>query len=155
MAGGRVVPKSDEVIERFFTEQRGDAEGRRVERLERAEADLRACLEEHAALVLAETEVALLALERQFDATGPAARVMQADALLLLLPLYLEESQWRGLDLEDRRLRIRIAEPLAHAVARLPELQEADLGTAVWIIEATVRHAVWMLRQEREATRRH
>jgi hypothetical protein len=142
------------VIARFFAEQRSSTGGRRAERLDRAEADLRACLEEHAALVLAETEVALLALERQFDATGAAARVTQADALLLLLPLYLEESQWRGLDLEDRRLRIRIAEPLAHEVARLPELQDADLGAAVWIVEATVRHAVWMLRQEREATRR-
>ncbi|MBW4042290.1 MAG: hypothetical protein HIU86_09205 [Acidobacteria bacterium] len=155
MAGGRGAPRSDEVIRRFFAAQRRGVTGRRLERLRTAEADLRACLDEHAALVLTEQEVALLALERQFDPAGAASRVAEADAILLLLPLYLEESQWRGLDYEDRRLRIRLAEPLAYEVARLPELRGPEVGAAVWTVEATVEHAVWMLRQEREATRRN
>lgn len=146
--------RADEVIGAFFAEQRSSTTGRREERLDRAEADLRACLEEHAHLVLSEPERALLALERQFGAQGAVARVVSAEAVLLLLPLYLEESRWRGLDLEDRRLRIRLAEPLAQVVAASPGLRDTDLGAAVWIVEATVRHAIWMLRQEREATRR-
>lgn len=153
MTGGRLAPRSDEVIGRFFDEQTAHAAGARLERLRRAEADLRAFFEAHAELVLAGPELALLALERQFDADGAASRVAEAEALLLLLPLFLEESQWRGLDYEDRRLRIELAEPLAHDIARLPELRDEDLGAAVWVVEATVRHAVWMLRQEREATR--
>jgi hypothetical protein len=153
MVGGRVVPRADEVIGRFFAEQRTGSTGRRLERLRRAEVDLRACLEHRAALVLSEPELALLALERQFDATGAAARVAEADVVLLLLPLFIEESQWYGSDLEDRKLRIRLAEPLAYEVARLPELRDADVGTAVWTVEAAVRHAVWMFRQEREAAR--
>jgi hypothetical protein len=73
--------------------------------------------------------------------------------VLLLLPLYLEESQWRGLEYEDRRLRISLAEPLAYEIARLPGLGRPEVGAAVWTVEATVEHAVRMLRQEREATR--
>lgn len=151
----RGVPRSDEVIRSFFEAERRGVTGSRLERLAGAEEDLFACLEEHASLVLTEQEIALLALERQFDAHHAAARVAQADAVLLLLPLYLEESQWRGLDYEDRRIRIRLAEPLAHEVARLPDLRGGETGAAVWIVEATVEHAVWMLRKEREATRRN
>jgi hypothetical protein len=154
MTGGSGVPRSDEVIHRFFAELRSSSDGRREERLHRAEEDLRAFLDEHASLVLTEQEVALLALERQFEPHGAAARVAGADAVLLLLPMFLEEAQWRGLDLEDRRLRIRLAEPLATEIASSPGLRDADLGAAVWLVEATVRHAIWMLRQEREATRR-
>jgi hypothetical protein len=155
MAGGGGAPRSDEVIRRFFAAQRRGTTGRRLERLRAAEADLRACLDEHASLVLTEQELALLALERQFDPTDAASRVAGADAIVLLLPLYLEESQWRGLEYEDRRLRIRLAEPLAYEVARLPELRGSEVGAAVWTVEATVEHAVWMLRKEREATRRN
>ena len=68
--------------------------------------------------------------------------------------MFLEDFHWQGEDLEDRRLRIRLAEPLAHEVLRLPALQGRRLGRAVGRVEATVRHAVWMVRQEREAARR-
>jgi hypothetical protein len=153
MAAGRVV-RADEVIGGFFAEQVANAAGRRLERLHRMEDDLRGFFEEHAELVLAGPELALLTLERQFEADGAAARVAEAEAVLLLLPLFVEESQWQGLDYEDRRLRIELAEPLAHDIARLPELRDDDLGAAVWIVESTVRHAVWMLRQERQASRR-
>ncbi|MGT2427087.1 hypothetical protein [Amnibacterium kyonggiense] len=154
MPGVRGVPRSDEVIRRFFAAERRGVGGRRLERLASAEQDLLTCLDEHAPLVLTEQELALLALERQFAAEHAAARVAQADAVLLLLPLFLEESQWRGLEYEDRVLRIRLAEPLAYGIARLPELRGPEAGAAVWTVEATVEHAVWMLRQEREATRR-
>lgn len=154
MPGGRGVPRSDEVIRRFFAERARGVTGRRLDRLRSAEQDLRDCLDTHADLVLTDPELALLALERQFEAQDAASRVAEADALLLLLPLYLEESQWRGLEYEDRRLRITLAEPLAYEVARLPELRGTEVGAAVWTVEATVEHAVWMLRQEREATRR-
>jgi hypothetical protein len=149
------VSRADEVIGGFFAEQVASAAGRRLDRLHRVEADLRKFFEEHAELVLEGPELALLALERQFEAEGAASRVAEAQALLLLLPLFLEESQWQGLDYEDRRLRIELAEPLAHDIARLPELRDDDLGAAVWIVESTVRHAVWMLRQERAASRRN
>jgi hypothetical protein len=154
MAQRRVVPRADEVIGSFFAAQHAAATGTRQARVDRMEEDLRLFVEEHVELVLDRSELALLALERQFDAERAAARVAEAGAVLLLLPLFLEESQWHGLDYEDRRLRLELAEPFAHEIARLPELQDDDLGAAVWIVDATVRHAIWMLRQEREATRR-
>jgi hypothetical protein len=154
MAGTRGVPRSDEVIRGFFDEQRRATTGRRRERLDRAEADLRACLEAHAERLLTAPELALLALERQFEAAGAVARTAAADAVLLLLPIFLEDHHWFGEDLEDRRLRIRLAEPLAYAIARRPELPSAAVAPAVWTVEAATEHAVWMLRQEREAARR-
>jgi len=154
MAGSRGVPRSDEVIGRFFDGQRRGVTGRRRERLDQAEAALRACLESHATQLLTAQEMALLALERQFEADGAVARVAAADAVLLLLPIFLEDHHWFGDDIEDRRMRIRLAEPLAYAIAGLPELPRASTGAAVWTVEAAKEHAVWMLRQEREAARR-
>jgi hypothetical protein len=154
MAGARGVPRSDEVIGRFFAERRRGVAGRRLDRVRSAEADLRACLEAHAPQLLPPPDAALLALERQFDARGAAARVAGAGAVLLLLPIYLEEPRWFGADVEDRKERIRLAEPLAHDVARLPGLRGKAIGPAVWTVEATVEHAIWMLRMEREALRR-
>lgn len=139
------------MIGAFFAEQR--AEGSRTDRLRRAEEDLRACLEALGPRLLTEPETALLALERQFEADGAVGRVVAADAVLAALPVYLEDFHWQGADLFDRMLRIRLAEPLAHAVLRLPELRGAPLARAVGRVEATVRHATWMVRQEREAVR--
>ena len=154
MTGARGVPRSDEVIRRYFAEACRGLAGRRLERLRRAEADLRSCLEAHAPQLLTAPELALLELERQFDERDAVARVAEADVVLLLLPIFLEEPKWFGDDVEDRRVRIRLAEPLAYSVARAPELRDLSLGAAVWTVEATVEHAIWMLRMEREALRR-
>ena len=77
-----------------------------------------------------------------------------ADAILLLLPVFLDEPRWHGDDLEDRRLRIRVASALSEQILRASAAQGVDLGRAAWVVEAAVRHEIWMLRQEREATRR-
>jgi hypothetical protein len=154
MAGSRGVPRFDETIGRFFDDRCRGLGGRRLERLRAAERDLRACLDAHAERLLTTPELALLALERQFDEQGAVARVAEADVALLLLPIFLEEPKWFGEDVEDRRVRIRLAEPLAYWVARTPELRDQSLGAAVWTVEATVEHAIWMLRMEREALRR-
>lgn len=145
---------ADVVLRGYFARERAAAGGRRLERLCAAEADLRACLEVLAPVALTGPELALLALERQFEAEGAAARVAAADAVLIVLPTYLEDPRWRGADLEDRRLRITLAEPLAWSIARLPQLRGTSLGCPVWTIEAAARHARWVLRQEREAARR-
>lgn len=153
MAGGGAANRADEVLRHFFRAQQSGVAGRRVDRLRRAEADLRACLEDRASLLLTEQELALLALERQFDPEGAAARVAAAETVLLMLPLFLEEPRWHGADVEDRRLRIRLAEPLAHELVLASDSRRAELSRAVWIVEATVQHAAWMLRTEREWAR--
>ena len=86
--------------------------------------------------------------------TSWATTDAQVDALLALLPVFLDDPRWHGADLEDRKLRIRLAEPLAWEVLRLPELRDVDLGKAASRVEAAVRHEIWLFRQEREAARR-
>jgi hypothetical protein len=146
--------RAEEVLRRFFGEQLAGASEQRTKRLKSAEADLLACLEELAPLLLTDQERALLALERQFEAEGAIARVANADAVLLLLPVFLDEPRWHGTDLEDRRLRIRLARSLGEQIFRASAQRGVDLGKAAGVVEAQVRHEIWMLQQEREATRR-
>lgn len=155
MAQATAVQRSEDVLRRFFAEERAGATPRRVDRLDRAEADLRACLDELAPHLLTKQELALVALERQFEPVGATARVAGAEALLLTLPRFLDEPRWHGEDLEDRRLRIALAEPLAEEIVRLPALRnlDLDLGRAWWIVVASVRHEIFLLRQERAAAR--
>lgn len=136
----------------FFTEQRQQATGRRVERLRTAEADLRACLEAVAAGLLDPGEQALVALERQFHPEGAFERVALAADLLTVLPVYLDDPHWHGDEPADRMLRIRLAEPLMEWIVRLPGI--GDVGRAAWRVDAAVRHETWLLRQERESARR-
>ena len=154
MSERRVLLRVDDVLRRFFAEQATGASERRAHRLQHADADLRACLDELAHLLLTDQERALLALERQFDSVAATARVASADVILLLLPVFLDEPRWHGDDLEDRRLRIRLATVLAEEILRASASSGVDLGRAAWVVEAAVRHEIWMLRQEREATRR-
>ena len=145
--------RAEEVLRRFFDGQAAGATKQRAERLCRAEADLLGCLEELAPVLLTGQERALLTLERQFDPEGALGRVASADSVLLALPVYLDEPRWHGADLEDRRLRIRLAQTLADEIFRASASRGVDLARATWIVEAQVRHEIWMLQQEREATR--
>jgi hypothetical protein len=154
MAERSVMQRADEVLRWFFAEQAASATPRRSDRLRRAEADIRGCLEELVPLLFTEQERALLALERQFEPDDAPARVASADAILLVLPVYLDEPRWHGTDLEDRRLRIQLASTLVEQMLRASADWGVDLGRAATVVEAQVRHEIWMLRQEREAARR-
>ena len=145
--------RADEVLRVFFQEQTVGLTPRRANRMQRAEADLRACLSGLAPLLFTDQEQALLALEQQFDSTEAAARVASAEAVLLVLPVFLDEPRWHGTDLEDRRLRIRLARPLSEEILRSSLLRGVDLGRAAGVVEAAVRHEIWMLRQEAAAGR--
>ena len=145
--------RADDVLRRFFHDQDAGLTPRRAQRMRRAEADLRACLESLAPLLLTDQEQALLALERQFEATDAEARVASAEAVLLVLPVYLDHSRWHGEDLEDRRLRIRLARDLSEEILRSSLQRGVDVGRAAGVVDAAVRHEIWMLRQESSATR--
>jgi hypothetical protein len=146
--------RADEVLRRFFLELAAGASGRHAERVRRADADLRACLEGLAPGLFTDQERALLALERQFDPHDAESRVASAEAVLLVLPVYLDEPRWHGIDLEDRRLRIRLAGSLREEIVRASASWGVDLGRAAWLVDAAVRHETWMLRQEGAASRR-
>jgi hypothetical protein len=145
--------RADEVLRGFFREQTVGLTPRRTDRMHRAEADLRACLTGLAPLLFTDQERALLALEQQFDPSDAAARVASAEAVLLVLPVFLDEPRWHGIDLEDRRLRIRLARSLGEEILRSSLLRGVDVGRAAWLVDAAVRHEIWMLRQEAAAGR--
>ena len=148
-----VLHRADDVLRGWFGEQRRTATGSADDRLRRAEEDLRACLDRLAPLLLSPQELALVALERQFDPEHAAAKVAGADAVLLMLPVFLDDPHWHGVDLLDRRLRIELARDLSEQIVRLPAPEGVDLGRAAFVVESAIRHEIWMLRQERGATR--
>ena len=142
---------ADAAISGYFLLEQARASGARQRRLACAFAALRQCFEETADRVLTTPELATRDLERQFQAEGAAARVAGADALLYVLPVWLEESRWHGDDLEDRRLRVQLTLPLVRFVMRLPNFDGPAGGMcAVWDVE----YAVGRARQEISAARR-
>jgi hypothetical protein len=148
-----MVLRAEEVLRRFFDAQFASAAGQRANRLRSAQADLLACLDELAPLLLSDQEQALLALERQFEPDGAITRVAGAEAVLLALPVFLDEPRWHGSHLEDRRLRILLARALAEEILRESGQRGLDVGRAAWVVEAQVRHEIYLLQQEREAAR--
>lgn len=146
--------RAEEVLRSFFGAQLAGASKQRAKRLRCAEADLLACLEELAPVLLTDQERALLALERQFDPERALARVAGADAVLLTLPVFLDQPRWHGSDLEDRCCRIRLARSLADEIFRASASRGVDLARATWVVQAQVQHEIWLLQQEREAIRR-
>lgn len=148
------MQRADEALHVFVQEQVAGAADQLAERLRAAEADLRTCLDELASGLFTDQERALLALERQFDPEHATSRVASAEAILLVLPVFLDDPRWHGADFEDRQIRIRLARSLADEIVCTASSRGVDLGRAAWVVEASVRHEIWMLRQERQATRR-
>ena len=127
----RPVRRLDEmlpVLLRQFTTESGP---RRLERIDAAEKDLRRCLEKHAGRLLTTPELAFLEFEQALEPRDAVARAASVDVLLLVLPFFIREPEWHGSDLEDRRLRIRISDVLAHQFPSLPEMQGYTCGTEV------------------------
>lgn len=145
--------RADDALRVFVRDQSAGLAPQRAERMRRAELDLRACLDALAPLVLTDQERALLALERQFGTADAVARVASAEAVLLVLPVFLDDPNWHGLDLEDRRLRIRLARDLSEEILRSSLLRGVDVGRAAGVVDAAVRHEIWMLRQESAVSR--
>ncbi len=143
---------ADAAISDFFLLERARTSGTRQRRLERAIDDLRQCFEAVADRVLTTPELDTRELERQFRPEGAAARVADAYALLYVLPLWLDDPRWHGNDLEDRRLRVQLALPLARFVARLPTFDgPAGGGCAMWDLEYAVDRARGGIRAARQA----
>ncbi len=144
---------AEDVLSGWFREQRRTAGGSADDRLRRAEEDLRSCIDRLAPLLLTPQELALVALERQFDPEHAATKVAGVEAVLLTLPVFLDDPHRHGADLLDRRLRIELARDLSELIVRLPSPEGVDLGRAAFVVESAIRHEIWMLRQERGAVR--
>jgi hypothetical protein len=147
------VRRLDEMLPILLRPLRAGAGPRRLQRIDAAELDLRRCLEVYAHRLLTTPELAFLEFEQAVNPADAVARAASVDVLLLVLPFFIREPEWHGVDLEDRRLRIRISDVLAHQMPRLPELQGYSCGAEVWSVEYAVEDARRELRMERRAGR--
>lgn len=141
----------DAVLTEFERIQCARVAGRRRQRVAHAVTDLRRCFEHEAGRVLTDPELHLLAAEQQFDRDGAAARVAEPDALLLVLPTFLNDPAWHGAEAEDRRIRAHLALSLMRRVLRQPGLDGQSVGCEVWSIEAAVERSLTAVRAERGA----
>lgn len=149
----RLVRRVDEMLPVLLAPLQRGVGARRTLRLQNADAALRACLEAHAEQLLTSTELDVLPFEQADAMEGAVARVASVEVLLLLLPFFLREPEWFGEDAEDRRLRIRIADVLAHAIPGLPEMRGFSCGCEVWSVEYAISAARRELRELRRAER--
>ncbi|MGN6444469.1 hypothetical protein [Amnibacterium sp.] len=134
----RLVPDGDdadrragEALQDIIAPMLEDLTARRLRRHQRAEADLRACIEVTGAQHLDDDERVLLELERSIDPTGAVARTAPAGVLLLVLPSFLEDPRWDGEDDIDRKARIDLMLSIARWCVRLPELRDVDTDDAM------------------------
>jgi hypothetical protein len=145
---------ADELLAVFFTLTGDGLTGRRARRHAAAERALRACLEERVDRVLSADELLILTMEREFDPLGAAARICAPSVLLEVLPYYLEEPRWHGDDLQDRRVRLVLAERLLPFVLGLPPLSELDTRRVAIEVRIALMRASAALADERRRIRR-
>lgn len=140
---GVVTPlpqNADRTLSHFFAVQSDFLTGSRLRRVIQAEVDLRSCFEQQAVAYLPEERVRRCAHERARGRTDPVARAAEPVVILRVLPPFLDEPRWHGVDLQDRRLRARLAWRLAQEIAHTHELR----GSTVF---EEVRSAVWRSRK--------
>lgn len=129
----RPVRRADAVLRLLVDDLRRQATGRRLDRIDRAEGDLRRCIAASVDRLFTDPERALVPLEEQFEPEGAAVRVASAEVVLIVLPVFLGEARWHGADVEDRRVRIQLAAAITRGAVRLPDLQGE---VACFVIEA-------------------
>ncbi|MET0590009.1 MAG: hypothetical protein ABWZ77_02430 [Naasia sp.] len=123
----QIRPMADGTLIAFFMNAEMGLMGKRLSRVEAAHADLLACFTAHLPDVLPES-----ADRREADdRPEAAARVAPPEVILQVLPFFLDEQQWHGADLQDRRVRYSLSWGLAQWVARDLGLQGSESYEAV------------------------
>jgi hypothetical protein len=84
-------PTIDQIIEVYFADRRHDASGVERRRSVVVERALRDCLEESGPAVLTAEGLEIVNLERSLDPREVFVRTMHADALIVVLPLFVSE----------------------------------------------------------------
>ncbi|WP_133766355.1 hypothetical protein [Amnibacterium kyonggiense] len=136
-------PMADGMLIHFFLNTGPTLTGKRLDRVERAHADLLACIADH----LAEVDPGAAARAQTSDRPhrqDAAAASVAPRAVLDFLPFFLDEPRWHGSDLRDRVVRADLAWQLAQWIDR-------RLGVRETASYEAVRQAVW---RSRTAVRR-
>lgn len=104
-------PPINYILRGFFDRRLDGTKGLTRARIVEVETQLRECIEAEAERVLVASDRTLLAAEREFHPTGAVARLMQADDLVFLLPIFLEP-QWAPTQAQQRRVQLGLVDRL-------------------------------------------
>ncbi|GAA4742256.1 hypothetical protein GCM10025783_11960 [Amnibacterium soli] len=133
-------PMADGMLIEFFLNEEVCLTGKRLRRVEAAHGDLLACFALHLPAIDHDAADRLAADPRN-DRADAAARAVRTERILELVPFFLDEPRWHGDDLQDRRVRMRLAWGLAQWVGRRCDL----LGSKPY---EAVHAAVWRSQKE-------
>ncbi|WP_395638290.1 hypothetical protein [Pseudolysinimonas sp.] len=101
------TPRILDLLDRWLTAYAAERTGRRRDRLLAVGARARECLEAEADRIGTDSELLMLAFERERGAPDAAARVIDGDALPILL-LLLTTERWLPHDRLDRRAQLQV-----------------------------------------------
>ncbi|GAA2753690.1 hypothetical protein [Amnibacterium kyonggiense] len=118
----RALPTADPFLADFFADRRRGAFGVRLDRIDRAESDLRLAVELTGPEVLDPDDRVLLHAERQLEPVAAVARVLPLTALPAVLQRFLTEPLYRPRPVDEARDRLDTVAALVRALARMPEL---------------------------------
>lgn len=145
-------PTIDEILERFFSEQRTGKKGLTLTRIMTIEQRLRECVEAEAERVLVASDLQILAAEREFDQTNAVARTMHADDLVFLLTLFVKEP-WLPEERVQRTRHLQVTGKLAHYLQYYRLVDRFSIACPLIDIEIAVDQERMLRRTERREKR--
>lgn len=122
MRAVRAFPTADPFLADFFADRRRGAFGVRLERIDRAESDLRLAVELTGAEALDADGLVLLDAERQLEPIAAVARVLPVTALPAVVHRFLTDPIYRPRPVDEARDRLDVIAALIRTLARTPEL---------------------------------
>lgn len=136
----------DEILQRFFSEQRADTKGITLLRIRRIEERLRECVEAEAESILVTSDLKIVAAEREFEPEGAVARTMHADDLIFVLSEFVKDP-WLPAERLQRAKQVQLSTALTGYLLRSGLVDPAGMSCALIEIEVAVH-------QERARQRR-
>lgn len=141
------TPLIDEILTAFFAPRLELATGIARRRIEQVERRLRACCEAEGERVLVTDDLAIVAVEREFDPVAVITRTMHAPDLVFILTLFAEPP-WLFDDRLACRAQLRLSGELATFLVNQRLVNYDDYVCPILDIGASVRNGLEALRQQ-------
>jgi hypothetical protein len=145
-------PTIDEILTQFFAGLREGTKGLTLTRIMLIEQRLRECVEAEAARILVDSDLQILAAERQFDPINAVARTMHADDLVFVLALFVREP-WLPEERVQRTRQLQVTEKLTRFLQYYQLIDRFSIACPLIDIEIAVGHDRMLRRDERRQKR--
>ena len=140
------TPSINEILTTFFAARVELATGIARRRIEHVERRLRDCCEADGERVLETDDLAIVAVEREFDPVAVITRTMHAPDLLFILTLFVKPP-WLFDDRLARRAQLKLSSELTRFLVAHRLVDYADYVCPILDIGASVRDGLFALRQ--------